>query len=214
MLDLKGKENIIFDLGGVLLNIDYNLTSRAFVDLGFDDFDVFYSQKQQTELFDLFETGKIGSEEFLEKLLLKIPNVSSGAVSDAWNAMLLDLPQSRLELLRSLRKDFRIFLLSNTNQIHEEAFTKIINERYENNVLEDIFEKVHLSHKIGLRKPTQECFNFVLESSDLDPNKTIFIDDSMQHVFGANQIGISGYLLEKGKEITQIFPDRSQQAFH
>lgn len=210
MLDLKGQENIIFDLGGVLLNIDYDLTARAFKDLGLMSFDDIYSQKQQSGLFDRFETGKISSEEFLVEVGAVLPRASHQEIVDAWNAMLLDLPIHRLNLLNELGKEHRIFLLSNTNEIHEEAFLNIIKRAYGSNVLFDHFEVVHLSHKIGYRKPDAECFEFVLETSSLRPEETIFIDDSVQHIEGAKNLGIRSFLLQSGQEITQLFPDKSR----
>lgn len=214
MLDLRDKENIIFDLGGVLLNIDYHLTSLAFKEKGFHSFDDFYSQQKQTDLFDLFETGKISIDEFVAEIRRKESGISRSDVIKAWNAMLLDLPKDRLELLRNLKKEFRIFLLSNTNEIHEEAFVRILEEAYGGNVLEEVFETVHLSHKIGYRKPNRDCFNFVLEENGLKPEQTVFIDDSIQHVIGAKNAGIEAFHLQKEIDISQLFPGKFQPRHH
>lgn len=210
MVDLQQTENIIFDLGGVLLNIDYDLTAQAFKDLGFHTFDDYYSQRKQTALFDDFETGRITSEEFVADLAQQAPQAHKNNLVEAWNAMLLDLPKHRVELLTNLKKDFRIFLLSNTNQVHEDAFVKIVEDAYGTNVLNDAFEVVHLSHKIGFRKPNQDCFDYVLDSAGLKAENTVFIDDSIQHVKGADQAKIKAYHLEKGRDVISLFPDRFQ----
>lgn len=210
MLELNHTENIIFDLGGVILNIDYLLTSKAFSALGFIDFDEYYTQKKQSKVFDLFETGKINSEEFIKEFSKEIPGVNKEQIIEAWNAMLLDLPAERIELIRNLGKRFRVFLLSNTNQIHEDAFRKIVEAQFGNYIFDDVFEETYLSHKIGYRKPNKECFDYVIDRNGLSVEKTIFIDDSIQHVIGARQAGLQSFHLEKGMEITQLFPDKSQ----
>ncbi|CAG5087011.1 HAD family hydrolase [Parvicella tangerina] len=212
MLDLNDKENIIFDLGGVLLNIDYELTAKAFKKLGLSSFDDLYSQKRQTGLFDQFEKGKITKKTFLSELTEVIPEASEEDVIAAWNAMLLDLPQHRIELLMELGKAFRIFLLSNTNEIHEAAFLKIIDQNYPENVLYNSFERVYLSHRIGFRKPDRECFQLVLDENGLAAEKTIFIDDSIQHIEGAQSAGITAVHLERHVDVSQLFADRFPQA--
>ena len=101
-------KNIIFDLGGVILNLNYQLTSNAFKKLGINDFDNYYSQKEQVQLFNLFEKGLISSEEFIRSAQKKFPNNLAGnEIINAWNSMLLDLPIKRLSLLRELKKKFQ-----------------------------------------------------------------------------------------------------------
>lgn len=210
MLDLNHKENIIFDLGGVILNIDYQLTSKAFVGLGFDNFDEYYTQKKQSRVFDLFETGKITEETFVEEISKELPRASEHQIIDAWNAMLLDLPGKRIELIQQLSKDHRVFLLSNTNEIHEKAFREIVEKQFGRYIFDELFEKAYLSHHIGLRKPDRECFEYVLDQNNLNPENTIFIDDSVQHVEGAKQAGIRALHLERGMDITKLFPGKFQ----
>jgi hypothetical protein len=116
--------NIIFDLGGVIINLDPAATAKAFVKLGLSDWDNQYSQAKQSGLFDEYDKGKISDAEFRSGLRTFLPeNVSDQQIDDAWNAMLLDIPPKRLELLSAVRKDHRIFLLSNTNFIHVKAFS-------------------------------------------------------------------------------------------
>ncbi len=214
MLDLQGKENIIFDLGGVLLNIDYNRTAQAFKKLGLTSFDDIYSQQEQTQLFDRFETGQIGEDFFVDEVAKTLPDVARSEIIAAWNAMLLDFPIHRLELLKKLRTDYRIVLLSNTNAIHEKAFSKIITSTFGKDILGEVFEQVYLSHKIGYRKPTKDCFEFVLADCSFLPERTVFIDDSIQHVEGAREAGIAAFHLLQGSDVTELFPDKFQPAFH
>lgn len=214
MLDLDGVDNIIFDLGGVVLNIDYERTSKAFRELGFKEFDTFYSQKEQTSLFDLFETGEVDSDKFLTALSAQISDASLSDLRNAWNAMLLDLPANRINLLRNLKADFRIFLLSNTNAIHEAAFYEIVGRTFGSDVFDEVFEKVYLSHRIGYRKPNADCFKLVINENKLVPERTLFIDDSIQHVRGAADAKIRSFHLEKGMDIIRLFPDKFQSKHH
>jgi len=199
-------KNVIFDLGRVILNVDEDLTSEAFKKLGIKDFDEIYSKIRQTSLFDKFEKGSITANEFRTELKKHLPNsVNDRAVDDAWNAMLLDLPRERIHLLEQLRSKYRLFLLSNTNEIHIKAYSKILKTSYGFKNLSHLFEKEYYSFKIGLRKPDIETFQYILEENSLMPKETLFIDDSSLHVDGAKRAGINAYLLKEDETILDIF---------
>lgn len=199
---IQGIRHIIFDLGGVLLNLDYSATEKAFRELGIPDFNAHFSQLQQNSFFDDWETGRIGRDAFLQQMLALIGNgVSEQQVLDAWNAMLLDFPSRRLQLLQQLRLHYDLFLLSNTNEVHEEAFNRTLMQAYGLPGLATLFDKVYFSHRIGLRKPTQEIFLHVLHDNGLLPEHTLFIDDSPQHIDTAKALGIQTIWLEKGMTI-------------
>jgi HAD superfamily hydrolase (TIGR01509 family) len=199
-------KNIIFDLGGVLLNIDYSKTSDTFKKLGVANFDEVYSQAKQTTLFDDFETGKISSEDFISQIknLLEL-NCTDEEIIIAWNAMLLDFPKERMNLLINLKANYNIVLLSNTNEIHKIAFTKILQDNHQLDELNKIFNRTFYSHEIKLRKPNTECFDFVLNTCNFNKNETIFFDDSLQHIHGAETAGIRSYLVNNGKTILDFF---------
>lgn len=208
-IDLKDYNAIIFDLGGVILNIDYHLTSKAFKSLGFDDFDAVYSQAKQSNVFDLFETGKISANEFRAFIRTFKNDLKDEEIDHAWNAMLLDLPPERIELLKRLRDDLPIYLLSNTNSIHIKAFLKIVKESYgDANLFDTIFTNHYYSSEIGFRKPNADCFEYIIKENDLEPNQTLFIDDSIQHVEGAKNIGLRAFHL-KETSINDVFPDKA-----
>lgn len=195
-------EAIIFDLGGVLINIDYQLTEDAFVELGLVDFKEVYSQMQQSDLFDSYEKGKISSFYFINQLLDKLPTgTNANQVVHAWNKMLLDFPALRLEKLKELKSKYRLFLLSNTNELHIDAFRRIFSNAFGETQIEDFFEKVYFSSEIGMRKPDAEIFSFVCKENGLSPENTLFIDDSPQHVVGAQSIGLNAILLAKNQEV-------------
>ncbi len=201
---MKNIRHIILDFGGVILNLDYNRTEQAFEALGIRDFADRYSQLKQNEVFDKLETGRISKEEFVHHLKELVGNnVSDQQVIDAWNAMLLDLPLRRLQILQQLQLHYDTFLLSNTNEIHEEAFNKTLKSLTGFDSMGIFFDKVYYSHRVGLRKPDPEIFNLILEQNGLDPEKTLFVDDSPQHIESAGKLGIQTIFLEPGMTIEE-----------
>lgn len=200
MIELRGIKNIIFDLGGVILNIDYQLTINEFKKLGITHFEEIFSQFKQSTLSDDFETGKISEKEFWEGIK-KMSGVefSFQEFLSAWNALLLDLPKKRIELLKKLSKKYRLFLFSNTNETHFREFVTKIETDF--NL---IFEETYYSHQFGKRKPDFESFKAILEANHLNENETLFVDDSIQHIESAKLIGIHTLLIEE-KQITEIF---------
>ena len=199
---VKGIKHIIFDLGGVLLNIDYKLTEQAFVDARIKNFPEIYSQLHQSSLIDKFEMGMMPKEEFISTLQKAAASpITEAQVLNAWNAMLLDLPVRRLQILQQLQLYYDLFLLSNTNEIHEQAFNEIIMRTHGVPHIGVFFDKVYFSHRLGMRKPDKEIFIHVLEDNNLNPKETLFIDDSPQHIAGASELGIQTIFLEKGMTI-------------
>ncbi len=206
MINLSNIKNIIFDLGGVILNIDYQLTANEFKKLGFNDYNSLFTKLSQNKIFDLLETGKISPKDFITELKnLSDKNISSQEIIYAWNAMLLDFPKKRIEILKSLKNKYRTFLLSNTNSIHLEAYNKTLKDTFGISDLSEILEKEYYSHIIGMRKPDLEIFKFVLTKNNLKPNETLFIDDSPQHIEAAKKLGIIAYHLTNNETICDLF---------
>jgi glucose-1-phosphatase len=198
--------NIIFDLGGVLFNVDYNLTINEFIRLGVQNFEQIYSQMNQQHFFNRFEKGEITANEFRREInQIASLNLTSGEIDKAWNAMLLGLPEENIRFIERIGKEFQLFLLSNTNQIHIEKFYEMI--RLENGLehLDCYFEKIYLSHLIGARKPEAKAFEIILTENNLTPAETLFVDDSPRHVEGAIKTGIQAVWLKPGMKITDLF---------
>ena len=203
---MKQIKNIVFDFGGVIIDIDYQRCVQSFQKLGFRDFDRWYSQLLQDHLFDDFETGRISPEQFRYRIRqASQQELTDEAIDAAWNSILIGLPHENIEMLERLKPRYRLFLLSNTNIIHEHAFNAIIEKTYGKNILPLLFEQVYFSHHIGMRKPHPEIFLHVMKENNLVPGETLFIDDSPQHVEGAQKTGMQTIYLEKGKKITGIF---------
>lgn len=199
-------DNIIFDLGGVILTLDYQKTIDEFSNLISADFKESYSQYQQLSFFDKYERGEITSEQFRNEIRTAFNITSSDQEIDfAWNAMLGIIPNERIELLIKLKKEKRTFLLSNTNEIHLKEFNRIIKSNNNINGLSSLFEKDYYSHLVGMRKPERRIFDFVLNQNNLKAEETLFIDDSIQHITGARIVGINSILIDKDNSIINLF---------
>ena len=204
---MKKIKSIIFDLGAVLLNISYQKTIEEFDKLGIKNSSTFYSKKLQTNIFNLLETGEISESDFIKEILKYCTESTNTQILYAWNAMLLDLPLHRVELLKQLKKDFNLYLLSNTNSIHITEFeNKIGSKQYKE--FYQLFDKVYYSHKIGHRKPNAEAFQLIIEENNLIAEEILFIDDSPQHIEGAKKLGIKTYHLLDDEDVITLFPDK------
>ena len=203
MAGLQNIRHIIFDLGGVLLNIDYSATTRAFAALGVHDFNTRYSQLQQSSVFDDLETGRLDRAAFLKAVrdFDDSLNLTDAQIEEAWCAMLLDFPLRRLQLLQRLRGHHDLFLLSNTNEIHELAFNAILSRAHRLPSLATLFDRVYFSHRIGMRKPDEVIFRHILDENELRPEHTLFIDDSPQHIEAAARLGIQTIWLKAGMTV-------------
>jgi putative hydrolase of the HAD superfamily len=206
---MKDIKNILFDLGGVLYHIDYNLTKVAFEKLGVNDFNTHYSQQQQNKLFDNLETGKISSKEFISKMLEILPHSSEEDIVDAWNALLIGFTKENLKLLEYLSDKYKLYLLSNTNAIHIEKINSELQDLFGYTAVDEFFEKTYLSHEIGRRKPDVETFEWLLKDAGIKAEETLFIEDSIQHVESADKVGIKTVLWSSNKPITAFFLDKA-----
>ena len=197
-------EQIIFDLGGVLIDIDYQATENAFVELGLKDFGEKYSQLNQIDLFDKLEIGEISAQHFINKLLPLCPKgTSPNKVVAAWNAMLGEFPKEKIELLHRVKNRLPIYMLSNTNEIHmskvNEAWNKVSTIP-----MNSIFDEVFLSFEIGKRKPDVTTFKWVCEKIKINPTTTLFIDDSPQHIEGAKLAGLQTYYYQFSPDFMEV----------
>lgn len=198
-------KNIIFDLGGVLLNIDYQKTSRAFTELGVAGFDDLYSQATANQLFEALETGEISDESFYVEMARHCaPETSVTQMQDAWNHILLDFREGSLDFLKKLKDHYNIYLLSNTNSIHLQAFNKILQEQTGEPSLDEFFTKSYYSHVMRKRKPYPETYRWVLEDAGIEAEETLFIDDSINNIKGAREAGLQTHLLLPTEKIEDL----------
>lgn len=194
-------DTVLLDLGGVLIDVDYHRTAAAFHALGCHDLEAQFSKARQTPLFDRFEVGAIGPAEFRDGVRgLFREELTDRDIDACWNAMLGRIPQERIDLLRRLRARYRLLLLSNTNAIHVPAFEAII--AADNGIADfrALFDGAYYSCNIGLRKPDAEAFHHVLALHGAGAERTLFLDDSIQHVVGARAAGLRAEHLELDRE--------------
>ena len=194
--------NIIFDYGGVIVDLYPQRTENAFSELGIVDFNRHFNILKQTTLFDRLETGKVTASEFRNQLNLALhANFTDQQIDDAWNAMLGGIRKEKFDLLQEVKSNYRTFLLSNTNCIHLEKLTGYLMEAHGRHNLDAFFEKVYYSFLVGLRKPDAAIFLKVIRDNNLLPGETLFIDDSPQHVAGAKAAGLQALLFPAGDDL-------------
>lgn len=196
---LKDYEFILFDLGGVVIDLDYKATTEAFQELGSEDFNTLYSQALQSDLFDRYETGHISSMHFVNKLKEFLPNnCSPNVVVSAWNAMIKEFQPEKLSFLESLKTVHKTALLSNTNDLHVECVRRKL-KKVTVNPLEHYFHHTLFSHEIKARKPNAEAFLKACEQLSAKPREVLFIDDSLQHIEGAKKTGLNAILFPQNE---------------
>ena len=198
-------KNIIFDLGGVFLNINLKLTENAFSDLGLTDFSAIYSLSAATQLFENLETGKITPSEFYNGIRHTSGlSLTDDQIKNAWNMLLLDFPQERLDWLNAIRKKYDVYLFSNTNKIHYDFFIEAFQKQTGKKDFNDYFIKAWYSHEVALRKPSPQSFITLLQQENLFLHETLFIDDTFVNIEGAAKAGLQTIHLIPPKTVIDL----------
>ncbi len=199
---IKDIKHIIFDLGNVLLNIDPSLTHKALQDLSIPHFDQVYNNLKEQNIFHDLETNTINPRQFIDRIreASGLP-LQDYQIIDAWNALLLDFPLRRLQILQQLQLHYDLVLLSNTNEIHEEYFNKELQKAHGIPNIGVFFDKVYYSHRVGMRKPDPAIFQRVINECSFKPEHTLFIDDLEQNTLVAESLGIKTIWLKEGMSI-------------
>jgi glucose-1-phosphatase len=195
-------KNVIFDLGGVLLDIDTTKTDAAFEQLGIKDFKNNYSLHKADSLFDDLETGKITETAFYDGIRnISQTQLTDAEIRNAWNALLLDFRTESLTFLQQIAAKYKLFLLSNTNSIHLTAFNQIFKRDTGKTSLDSYFTKAYYSNIIGLRKPHAAIYSFVLEDAGITADETLFVDDLIYNIEGAKVLGIQTHHLQPHERV-------------
>jgi putative hydrolase of the HAD superfamily len=204
-MKLKGIKNIIFDLGDVIINIDSDLVITAFKELFSENYDEMEKELHSKNVLEKFETGEYAADGFISFFQSYNQKLTTKEITDAWNKMLLDIPQERLKLIDKLAKQYRIFLLSNTNEIHLSYIDNYVLENFQIKSMLVNFEKAYYSHELGLRKPNPAIFEHILLDKNLVAEETLFIDDSEEHIIAAKQLNLKTHHLLASETIIDIF---------
>jgi len=208
---MENIKNIIFDYGNVIFKIDFLKTQHSFTELGIKNVERFFAHAGHDPIFNEFEKGSISSAEFRDgvRRIADSPELTDEQIDIAWNTLLIGVPAENHEIVLKAKERYRTFLLSNINEIHMNYIHNYLKQEFhvENN--DPFFEKVYYSHLMGMRKPDAEIFQFVLRDAGLDPEETLYIDDSPQHIQGALNAGFVHTHLMTAEDSLERFMDRS-----
>lgn len=192
---------IIFDFGDIFINLNKEAIVTEFTKLGLKEW-----YPDLDELNKKFEIGQVTEQQFLEGFIKHLPeDVTLDQIRKAWNSILGDFPLERLEFLQNLKGKFRMFLLTNTDEIHINRFEHMVGVSFSRDFY-NCFEKVYFSYELKMRKPNEEVFRFLINKHDLSPKRTLFIDDKKENTDAAEKQGIQVWNLQVGEEdVTQLF---------
>ena len=200
-------KNIIFDYGNVIFMIDFIKTQKAFEKLGIVNPEKLFAHAGHASFFDEFEKGNITAAEFRNHIraAAQQPHLTDIEIDNAWNSLLIGVPDGYHHILSQAKERYRTFLLSNNNEIHYNAIITYLQNtcNIDNNHL--FFEKDYYSHLLKMRKPNKDIFEFVLDNHQLQPSETLFIDDSPQHILTAKEMGFKTHLMEPNDNLKLFF---------
>lgn len=193
-------ETIIFDFGNIFINLNKDATLVAFKKLGLNNWN-----NELDLLNEKYELGKIDELEFITGIQKHIPNVDLIEIREAWNKQIGEFPLIRLEFLQMIKPKFQLLLLSNADNTHIERFEHMVGMSFSRDFYSS-FEKTYFSFDISLRKPDINVFKFILNNHNINPKKTLFIDDTFEHIESAKKLGINTWHLNPEQEdVTQLF---------
>lgn len=200
-MDISTYSTLIFDLGGVIINLDTQSTVNAFIR---------HNSSLSPEILHHpaainYEMGTISDAQFRDEVrLLVAPKLTDEEIDTCWNAMILDIPAWRIDLLRRLRNNHTLFLLSNTNAIHMRRVEQEVGQ-FGVSSLDELFDRAYYSHKMNKRKPNTDIYEQIIRENDLRPEKTLFIDDNPYNIAGAEKTGIHTIHLTDPELLREIF---------
>lgn len=194
-------------MGGVIINLSVEKTYQAFATLSGLPVTEIKNRVHHGAFFHEFEKGLISDEEFRQHLRESLNmQVTDSQLDQAWNAMLLDIPLSRIQFLERLKSRYKIYLLSNTNNIHLQFFNGIVRQLTGKPAIDYYFHGSFYSHLVKMSKPDTEIYQHVLSQHSLLPQETIFLDDNKDNLAGAYKMGIQTFHVEYPDQIFSLFP--------
>jgi putative hydrolase of the HAD superfamily len=201
-------KNILFDFGGVIINIDPMSVIHELSQMGVDDGMKLHQELLKENAYVRLETNELspgGFRDLVRKFTGK--SFSDNEIDHAWNTIIKDIPMERVELIERLKKKYRVYLLSNSNSIHYDYYNRYVRENFGHDSLDAIFDRAWYSFRMGLYKPDPEIFLRVLNEGGMVAEETLFIDDNLKNVEAARTVGLKGYHLKDGEDVVDIFED-------
>jgi glucose-1-phosphatase len=204
-LDFRNYQNLIFDLGGVIINIEMSNTVLEFSRITGKSVEEISERIKALQIYYRYEVGELDDLSFRELIRGFIgSDVDDQTIDKAWNALLLDIPAERIQVLKKLKKSHKLFLLSNTNPIHFKEVENIL-RRTTGDSFYTLFDKLYLSYDIRLIKPEKEVYKYVLNDQNIKAADSVFIDDNLINVEAASDLGIKGVHLTAPTTIVELF---------
>ena len=199
-------KNIIFDLGGVILDLDENATFNELAKIGIDVRQTIHSTELQ-QILSKFDIGVYTAATFRKKMkeFFHIEKQTDEKFDSIWNAMLLDIPRERIEAIEQVKKHYKIFLMSNSNEIHYDLYVRDLQLRFGYQEFDELFNKAYFSFDIHLEKPDPRFFEFILDHEGLNPEETLFIDDTAENIEAAKRLGIKTYHIRRDELVRNLF---------
>ena len=197
-------KNILFDLGGVILDINVLATQQRFYEMGFPSKLMQYPHSMTTDLFYRYETGKMDTATFRNEIRRSAGvEMSDRVFDDAWNAMLVGVPRERTLLLNRLAGHYKLYLLSNTCPLHVEVFERMYLQ-VSGQTMQEVFEKLYYSHEIGWHKPDREAWEYVIRDAGIVPEETLFLDDNIHNIKTSQELGFQAIHIHERISITDL----------
>lgn len=194
-------KNIIFDLGGVIIDLDRDQAVRSFEAIGVEDANQLIDAYEQKWIFQDLETGRIGVEEFCDKLRKHTgKDLPFEDIKKAWMGFIVDTPQYKLDYIAELRKQYKLYLLSNTNPIIQLEWAQTNRFTAAGRPINAYFDKLYTSYEVGVTKPDRRIFDFMLRDSGIRPSESLFVDDGKSNIEMAEQLGFHTYQPHNGED--------------
>lgn len=193
-------DTLIFDFGDIFVNLNVQKCQDAFRDLGLNEWNADLDSKNEQ-----YEKGLLTEDEFLKAIQHYIPTATLGEIKTAWNAIIGDFPEERLEFLQLLSQKYRLFLLTNTDKTHIQHFEDLVGVSFYS-AFYQCFEKVFFSYELHMRKPDTVLFTKIINNFGLSPKKTLFVDDKSENTLAAQAVGLHVWNLKVGHDdVTELF---------
>ena len=199
-------KNIIFDLGGVILDIDENVIYQEAEKGGLNTKELVDS-KDINDVLSKFNMGIYTAPTFRKKMkaLIGMEKMTDQKFDSIWNAMLFDIPRERIEAVEKVKKHYKIFLMSNSNEIHYDLYVRDLQLRFGYNEFDELFNKSYFSFAEHLEKPDPRFFELILDHEHLLPEETLFIDDTAENIKTAQALGIHTYHIRRDELVRTLF---------